>query len=118
LRSPFQWGLAALWTACFGYAAPLMTNTSPVPDAFAVQRFELLPAVQPAPKLKPVFFPREQPHASVDELLYFGEKLWVTTRARTASPAPAPAKLWVYSFDTDRLTPVKGVLEQYNPTGL
>lgn len=99
-------------------AAPLVTNTSPVPDAFVIQRFELLPAVQPTPALKPVIFPRDNPQAKVEELLYFSEKLWITARARTASPAPAPTKIWVYDFPTDRLNPVKGVLEQYNPNSL
>lgn len=99
-------------------AAPIATNTSPVPDAFVTRRFELLPAAQPAPTLKPVIFPRDNPQAKVEELLYFGEKLWITARARTASPAPSAAKLWVYDFSNDRLNPIKGVLEQYNPTSL
>jgi hypothetical protein len=73
-------------------AAPLVTNTSPVPDAFVIQRFELLPAVQPTPALKPVIFPRDNPQAKVEELLYFSEKLWITARAPHRFTSPSADK--------------------------
>lgn len=94
------------------------TNTSPVPDAFYIRRFEWLPAIQPPPKLQAMTFPRDLPCAVVEELLYFDERLWIIARARTGSPALAPRRLWAYTFSENRLELVKGVLDQYAPSAL
>lgn len=90
---------------------------SPVPDAFVVSRMNLLPAL-PQPRMQAVAFPREFPAATVEETVILDKRLWLVARARTASPSPAPRRLWTFSPDSNRLEPVKGVMEQYSPGSL
>lgn len=121
---PARWVvlLGVAWVVACGAVAlgatASVSQPSPVPDAFAIPRFELLPAPPSTPRLKPVLFPSDQPHATVDELLSFNGRLWILARARSASPAPSPAKLWAYTYETDRLAPVRGVLEQFRPSSM
>lgn len=91
-----------------GWAAKL-TNQPPA-DAFVVRPFEWIPPFA-HPRPMPAYFPREQPAAAVERMVFGDGRLWLVVRPRFDTNTPAgTGRLWVFTPDLNRLEIVKGSL--------
>jgi hypothetical protein len=91
-----------------GWAAKL-TNQPPA-DAFVVRPIEwILPFANPRPM--PAYFPREQPAAAVERMVFGDGRLWLVVRPRFDTNTPVgTGRLWAFTPDLNQLEIVKGAL--------
>lgn len=99
---------AALVLPGSGWAAKL-TNQPPA-DVFVVRPLEWIPPFT-SPRPVPAHFPREQPAAAVERIVFGDGRLWLVVRPRFDTNTPVgTGRLWVFTPEMNRLEIVKGAL--------